>query len=117
MTISRLPQLSNSLNSTYRTDEARMKELFCCNTANLSNLCFLFKGTVPTQLKKPSHLLTRNHLTFDYSANSFQFLANSSVIRQKGESQDGGNKAKLVKFSEKRIFLTPSHTYVVCNRG
>ena len=31
-----------------------------------------------------------------------------SVIRQKGESQNGGNKkAKQAKFSEKRTFLTP----------
>ena len=32
----------------------------------------------------------------------------SSVIRQKGESQNGGNKkAKHTKFSEKQTFLTP----------
>ena len=32
----------------------------------------------------------------------------SSVIRQKGESQNGGNKkTKHAKFSEKRTFLTP----------
>ena len=32
----------------------------------------------------------------------------SSVIRQKGGSQKGGNKkAKQVKFSEKQTFLTP----------
>ena len=31
-----------------------------------------------------------------------------SVIRQKGESQNGGNKkTKHAKFSEKRTFLTP----------
>ena len=31
-----------------------------------------------------------------------------SVIKQKVESQDGGNKkTKYAKFSEKRIFLTP----------
>ena len=29
-------------------------------------------------------------------------------IRQKGESQNGGNKkTKFAKFSEKRLFLTP----------
>ena len=33
---------------------------------------------------------------------------NSSVIRQKGKSQNGGNKkTKHAKFSEKRTFLTP----------
>ena len=33
---------------------------------------------------------------------------NLSVIRQKGESQNGGNKkAKYARFSEKRTFLTP----------
>ena len=32
----------------------------------------------------------------------------SSVIRQKGESQNGGNKkAEHTKFSEKQTFLTP----------
>ena len=39
----------------------------------------------------------------------------SSIIRQKGESQNGGNKkTKHVIISEKRTFLTPfdAHTYV-----
>ena len=37
---------------------------------------------------------------------------NSSIIRQKGESQNGGNKkAKHANFSGKRKFLTPSHRY------
>ena len=35
----------------------------------------------------------------------------SSVIRQKGESQNGGNnKAKHAKFPEERKFLTPWYT-------
>ena len=45
---------------------------------------------------------------------------NSSVIRRKGESQNGGNKkTKQAKFSEKRTFLTPpdSHTYVRVSVG
>ena len=37
----------------------------------------------------------------------------SSVIRQKGEFQNGGNKKKkLCKFSEKLTFLTPWHAHV-----
>ena len=37
----------------------------------------------------------------------------SSVIRQKGESQDGGNKkTKHPKFSEKRTFLNPWYARV-----
>ena len=37
---------------------------------------------------------------------------NSSIIRQKGESQNGGNKkAKHAIFSGERKFLTPSHRY------
>ena len=41
---------------------------------------------------------------------------NSSVIRQKGESQNGGNReTKQVTSSEKRAFLNPyTHTYVCC---
>ena len=45
---------------------------------------------------------------------------NSSVIRRKSESQNGGNKkTKQAKFSEKRTFLTPpdSHTYVRVSVG
>ena len=39
----------------------------------------------------------------------------TSVIRQKGESQNGGNKkAKHAKFSDKRTFLTP---WYVCVSG
>ena len=38
---------------------------------------------------------------------------NLSVIRKKGESQDGGNKkTKHSKFSEKRTFLTPKCAHV-----
>ena len=37
----------------------------------------------------------------------------SSVIGQKGESQNGGNeKTKHAKFSEKRILLTPWYAHV-----
>ena len=37
----------------------------------------------------------------------------SSVVRQKGESQNGGSKkAKHTKFSEKPMFLTPEHVRV-----
>ena len=37
----------------------------------------------------------------------------SSVVRQKGESQYGGNKKiKHAKFSEKRTFLTPRYANV-----
>ena len=37
----------------------------------------------------------------------------SLVIRQKGETQNGGNKkTKHVKFSEKRTFLTPGDAQV-----
>ena len=45
----------------------------------------------------------------------FATLLNSQVIRQKGESQNGGNKnIKHPKFSENRTFLTPdTHTYVL----
>ena len=39
--------------------------------------------------------------------------SNSSVIRQKGESQNGCfKKTKHAKFSEKRTFLTSSHAHV-----
>ena len=38
---------------------------------------------------------------------------NSSVIRQKGESQNGGNKkTKHAKFSDKKTFLTPWYAHV-----
>ena len=38
----------------------------------------------------------------------------TSVIRQKSESQNGGNKkAKHAKFSEKRTFLTPWYGHVL----
>ena len=41
------------------------------------------------------------------------FVDKSSVIRQKGESQNGGNKkSKHAKFSEKRTFLTPWYAHV-----
>ena len=45
----------------------------------------------------------------------FATLLNSQVIRQKGESQNAGNKKiKHPKFSENRTFLTPdTHTYVL----
>ena len=37
----------------------------------------------------------------------------SSVMRQKGESQNGGNKkVKHAKFSKKRTFLTPWYAHV-----
>ena len=40
-------------------------------------------------------------------------MKNSSVIRQKVESQNGGNKkAKHAKFSEKRTFLTPGYAHI-----
>ena len=40
-------------------------------------------------------------------------LSKSSVIRQKWESQNGGNKkAKHAKFSEKRTFFTPRYAHV-----
>ena len=39
---------------------------------------------------------------------SFYYYMMASVIQQKGESPNGGNKkAKHTKFSEKRTFLTP----------
>ena len=39
---------------------------------------------------------------------------NSSVIRQKSESQNGGNKkTKHVTFSEKQIFLTPWYAHFI----
>ena len=45
-------------------------------------------------------------------------MAISSVIKQKGESQNGGNKTKHTKFSEKQTFLTPdTHTYVGVSGG
>ena len=45
-------------------------------------------------------------------------MAISSVIRQKGESQNGGNTTKHTKFSEKQTFLTPdTHTYVGVSGG
>ena len=41
------------------------------------------------------------------------FVDKSSVIRQKGESQNGGNKkSKHAKFSEKQTFLTPWYAHV-----
>ena len=40
-------------------------------------------------------------------------MLKSLVIKQKGESQNGGNKkAKRIKLSEKRTFLTPGYVYV-----
>ena len=43
---------------------------------------------------------------------------NSSVIRQKGESQNGCfKKTKHVKFSKKRTFLTPDMNTYVCVSG
>ena len=40
-------------------------------------------------------------------------IIRSSVIRQKGESQNGGNeKAKHAKFFEKQTFLTPWYTHI-----
>ena len=45
-------------------------------------------------------------------------MAISSVIKQKGESQNGGNKTKHTKFSEKQTFLTPdTYTYVGVSGG
>ena len=46
-------------------------------------------------------------------------ISNSSVIRQKGESQNGCfKKTKHFKFSEKRTFLTPyKHMYVCLSGG
>ena len=46
-------------------------------------------------------------------------LKSSSVIRQKGESQNGCFKiTKHVKFSKKRTFLAPDmHTYVCVSEG
>ena len=42
-----------------------------------------------------------------------KFGAISMVIRQKDESQNGGNKkVKHAKFSEKRTFLTPWYAHV-----
>ena len=41
-------------------------------------------------------------ITFNFT----KIINTSSVIRQKGESQNGGNKTKHTKFSEKRTFLT-----------
>ena len=39
-----------------------------------------------------------------------------SVIRQKGESQNGGNKkSKHAKFSEKTNFSYPLHTHIETN--
>ena len=39
---------------------------------------------------------------------NLQGCHNSSVIRENGESQNGGNKkTKHAKFSKKRAFLTP----------
>ena len=41
------------------------------------------------------------------------FSCSSLVIRQKNESQNGGNKkAKHAKFSEKRTFFTPWYVHV-----
>ena len=41
---------------------------------------------------------------------------NSSVIRQKGESQNECfKKTKHAKFSEKRTFLTPWHAHILNN--
>ena len=54
-------------------------------------------------------------LDFEYTSDfGFGFAYwNSSVIRQKGESQNGYNKkTKHAKFSEKRTFLTPSYIHV-----
>ena len=45
-------------------------------------------------------------------------LLTLSVIRQKGESQNGGNKkTKQVKFSEKRTFLSPWYPHVRVHQG
>ena len=46
-------------------------------------------------------------------------MHNTSVIRQKDESQNGGNKkAKHAKFSERRTFPTPNtHTYACVSEG
>ena len=39
---------------------------------------------------------------------TYDFLINSSVIRQKGQSRNGCyKKTKQTKFSEKQTFLTP----------
>ena len=44
----------------------------------------------------------------DFPSYLLQPMTNSSVIKQKGESQNGGNKkTKHAKFSEKQTLLTP----------
>ena len=46
--------------------------------------------------------------TLQYQMEAENFVDKSSVIRKKGEFQNGGNKkSKHAKFSEKRTFLTP----------
>ena len=42
----------------------------------------------------------------------FYVANNLSVIWQKGESQNGGNKQKARQISEKQTFLTPWHVHV-----
>ena len=53
-------------------------------------------------------LVVFEKLTLILPKTSVLVTENSSVIRQKSESQKGGNKKiKLARFSEKQTFLTP----------
>ena len=55
---------------------------------------------------------------YDYNIKSFSRVIEnqiSSVIRQKGESKNGGNKkAKQVKFSGNQHFLPPDRNTYLC---
>ena len=69
--------------------------------------------SIPTGIQKFESKKTTTKIRQERKMLNLDFLKKSSVIRQKGESQNGSfKKTKHAKFSEKRTFLTPWYGHV-----
>ena len=97
--------------------------IFETNYSRLEQVNF-FKGCLPQNF---TSLILKYFISFSscrninnrMESNRLRFLlCISSVIGQKGESQNGGKKKrKLAKFFEKRAFLTPWYSQVCMHQG
>ena len=66
------------------------------------------KTNLINRIKRGSTVTQLELLTFSTPTKKIKVTQIASVVRQKGESQNGGfKKTKHAKFSEKRTFLNP----------
>ena len=88
--------------------EIRQKLNFCQNSPSVRQLNYNYLPFCARSQEKLLQVILL--IEWRFFSPGHWVTKKSSIIRQKGESQN--KKTKHAKFSEKRIFLTPRYVYV-----